>query len=196
MGPLNRDHWYLYLIDFTEDRSFSQHPDVPVDQTLEVMMHDLDQGKMSQFTQDYFEKNGFDKKAAAQVTGITDIQPGTKIDDFLFEPCGYSMNGLLDNSYSTIHITPEPTCSFVSYETNVHLCDYSGVVERVLETFLPGRVTVTLFKDRREDVEGRDILKRSIPGYTRTTCTQYEFSPKYDLLMLQYDRVQQYDMVQ
>lgn len=30
-----------------------------------------------------------------QKSGIADIIPGIKIDDFLFDPCGYSMNGLL-----------------------------------------------------------------------------------------------------
>lgn len=30
-----------------------------------------------------------------QKSGICDIIPGAQIDDFLFDPCGYSMNGLL-----------------------------------------------------------------------------------------------------
>ena len=30
-----------------------------------------------------------------QKSGIADLLPGTVIDDFLFDPCGYSMNGIL-----------------------------------------------------------------------------------------------------
>lgn len=30
-----------------------------------------------------------------QKSGIYDLLPGTIIDDWLFDPCGYSMNGLL-----------------------------------------------------------------------------------------------------
>ena len=52
-------------------------------------------------------KNYRDKKETAplmlnfefvlQKSGIGDLIPGTVIDDVLFEPCGYSMNGLLPN---------------------------------------------------------------------------------------------------
>lgn len=33
-------------------------------------------------------------KEATQKSGIDKILPGIVIDDYLFEPCGYSMNGL------------------------------------------------------------------------------------------------------
>ena len=32
-----------------------------------------------------------------QISGIDQILPCMKIDDYLFEPCGYSMNGILKN---------------------------------------------------------------------------------------------------
>ena len=32
-----------------------------------------------------------------QKSGIAELIPGTMIDDYLFDPCGYSMNGLLRN---------------------------------------------------------------------------------------------------
>ena len=32
-----------------------------------------------------------------QKSGIDLIFPGMKIDDYLFDPCGYSMNGILQN---------------------------------------------------------------------------------------------------
>ena len=38
-----------------------------------------------------------------QKTGIDKILPGTIIDDYLFEPCGYSMNGILPNVRAIIH---------------------------------------------------------------------------------------------
>ena len=33
-----------------------------------------------------------------QATGIADFLPGAEIDDALFDPCGYSANGLIDVS--------------------------------------------------------------------------------------------------
>ena len=34
-------------------------------------------------------------------------RPAAEIDDYVFEPCGYSMNGVEQGTFSTIHITPE-----------------------------------------------------------------------------------------
>jgi hypothetical protein len=42
-----------------------------------------------------------------RASGIGSLLPGSAIQEFCFEPCGYSMNGLLFDAYWTIHITPE-----------------------------------------------------------------------------------------
>lgn len=63
------------------------------DQTIEILMTDLDPRIMSIFTKE-------ECSTAAEATErskIHKIIPGMVIDDFLFEPCGYSMNGILKN---------------------------------------------------------------------------------------------------
>ena len=40
-------------------------------------------------------------------SGIFKLVPGATIDEVSFSPCGYSMNAVLHDAYSTIHITPE-----------------------------------------------------------------------------------------
>ncbi|KAJ3139077.1 spermidine resistance protein [Physocladia obscura] len=52
-------------------------------------------------------------------TGIQNIYPCSMVDDFLFDPCGYSLNGLLGQYYWTIHVTPEDICSYASFETTI-----------------------------------------------------------------------------
>ena len=66
------------------------------------------------------------------------------IDDFLFDPCGYSMNGLAEGGFFTIHITPETHCSYVSFETNI-LSDYSVLVPHILQIFRPKVVLFCCF---------------------------------------------------
>jgi len=54
------------------------------------------------------------------------------------------MNSLLDETFSTIHITPESHCSYVSFETNISLNklsknnkSYSTLINQVFDTFKP-----------------------------------------------------------
>lgn len=61
------------------------------DQTLEVIMQDLDQDAMSIFTRECSSS----AKEATIKSGIDKLLPNMIIDDFLFSPCGYSMNGLI-----------------------------------------------------------------------------------------------------
>jgi S-adenosylmethionine decarboxylase len=48
----------------------------------------------------------------------------------------------------TIHITPEPEFSYVSFETNVACSSYREIINKVLDTFLPGKFTVTVFANQ------------------------------------------------
>ena len=70
--------------------------------------------------------------------------------------------------YMTIHITPESEFSYVSFETNVPLTSYLGVIQRVLDTFLPGKFILTVFANRvsSENIKGCVIaaLQRRAQG--------------------------------
>lgn len=60
-----------------------------------------------------------DLLTAAAVTsrsGIRMLLPGADIDDYAFEPCGYSMNALQGSTLATIHVTPEEGFSYASFE--------------------------------------------------------------------------------
>ncbi|KAK3762515.1 hypothetical protein RRG08_017237 [Elysia crispata] len=96
-----------------------------------------------------------DGQDATKRSGIWDIIPGIKIDDFLFDPCGYSMNGILPGGYYiTIHVTPEPHCSYVSFESNVPQASYEGLILKVLEVFNPGKFLMTVFANSASIAHG------------------------------------------
>ena len=48
----------------------------------------------------------------------------------------------------TIHITPEPEFSYVSFESNIPEASYEEVISRVLKTFNPGKFVVTIFANK------------------------------------------------
>lgn len=112
------------------------------------------------------------------MSGIRDLIPGSVIDATMFNPCGYSMNGMKTDvsetfshtassclfihlngclkcgffprrvqqgTYWTIHITPEPEFSYVSFETNLSQTSYDDLVSKVVDVFKPGKFVTTLF---------------------------------------------------
>ncbi|KAJ3353919.1 spermidine resistance protein [Entophlyctis luteolus] len=126
------------------------------------------------------QPNGFDEVRRAErrllaETGIQDVYPTSIVDDFLFDPCGYSLNGLFGQYYWTIHVTPEDICSYASFETTIPVRkfhrvpssesldgfgaksdaflngsasehnSYEEVIADVLNCFKPGKFSVTLF---------------------------------------------------
>uniref|UniRef100_A0A8C5KT50 adenosylmethionine decarboxylase n=1 Tax=Jaculus jaculus TaxID=51337 RepID=A0A8C5KT50_JACJA len=125
MGRINSDCWYFQP-----------------DQTLEILMSELDPAVMDQF----YMKDGVTVKDVTRESGIRDLIPGSVIDATLFNPCGYLMNGMKsDGTYWTIHITPEPEFSYVSFETNLSQTSYDDLIREVVDVFKPGNFVTTLF---------------------------------------------------
>ena len=118
----------------------------PDDMTLEILMHDL--GKRMDF--------GYctETRKIRDATGIDQIFSGFSLDDYAFDPLGYSCNGICNREYYTSHVTPEDECSFASFETN-HLFDkdLSRTVERVLDVFQPRTVSVMVFHNHELTIE-------------------------------------------
>ena len=88
MGSLNSDCWYMYTLNELS-KPISSEPD----QTIEILMSDLDQEIMKIFHQ----TNSQTAKEAREKSKIHLLMPNMKIDDYLFSPCGYSLNGVLLN---------------------------------------------------------------------------------------------------
>ena len=60
--------------------------------------------------------------ATTASSGIGSLLIGAAIDDYVFEPCGYSMNAVDGAAFTTIHVTPEEGFSYASVE----LCGYAA----------------------------------------------------------------------
>lgn len=54
-----------------------------------------------------------------------------QIDDFIFEPQGYSLNGCKQEQYITIHCTPNKECSYISieYKGDIKLDVFQNIVD-------------------------------------------------------------------
>lgn len=130
----------------------------------------------------------------------------SKIDSYVFSPCGFSANGVMPSDsydtthYFTVHVTPEPHCSYASFETNVPT-NQSGretadVVEHVTDIFKPGKFSVTLFETKPvgDDYDYEQFRRAArmdrIKGYKRVEKIVHDLDG-YDLVFRCYHRIQE-----
>jgi len=153
LGPVNSDHWFVFVADHTIR---SQSLELDTDRVLNIMMFDIDEDVGNLFYYNKYPKKDGENKddETARISqdqtvksGINALCPGAIIDSRAFEPCGYSMNAILFRSYSTIHITPESGSSYVSFETNQKVASYKSLISNVIRTFRPKRFVMTLMAD-------------------------------------------------
>jgi S-adenosylmethionine decarboxylase len=183
LGPLTNDHWYLWLADYSDSDCSSSNKDL----TLEIMMHNLDRNAALNF---YRTETTQDTD---KFPGIADLIPGSDTDEFNFTPCGYSMNGLLEDVYSTIHVTPEPHCSYASYETNISLPTYKKLCASVFEIFKPGTVTLTLFAQKMNASVLSHALDMKIAGYVLKHKTVSEIGENSEVVLCNYEKMDVHD---
>jgi len=178
-GPRNGHHWHLYIVDYTNK------DEITSDVTLELMMTELDLSVMEQF---YRHPDFVSSKEVTKSSGISDLLPESITDEFMFDPQGYSMNGLLNGSYYTIHITPEPQCAYVSFETNVPMSDYTKLIKDVVGLFKPARFTVSLFADTGAlcGPSSFNSWNREIANYCYKSNSYHEFEGQYNVTICNY----------
>ncbi|MGI2260780.1 adenosylmethionine decarboxylase [Shewanella sp. GXUN23E] len=138
IGHLDSHHHYIFCTDSCCDGVLD-------DTTSELLMYHIS-GK----TADYLRCNQQSTEGIRALLELDSLLPGFDFDDFLFEPFGYSVNGVCDDRYMTIHITPQENSSYVSFETNLDLGQYpQPVFARLLQILNPGSWDVIGFNAGR-----------------------------------------------
>ncbi|KAL9622499.1 MAG: hypothetical protein Q9160_003175 [Pyrenula sp. 1 TL-2023] len=295
IGKMNGEHWYLYLTEpntlltppaspreienETETKLLPLPTQLPLtntvrgcegeDETLEILMTDLDEENAKQFYLDHAsavaadrhhpfrrsdqdhvdvfsntssdtseiisdEDEGFPEELTTEGhalgsivsdnCGLSNVYPKSKypearIDAYLFTPCGFSANGVVPDPdgekathYFTVHVTPEPVCSYASFETNVPARQTgrqtADIIDHVVDIFKPARFSVTLFEakptiDDKENIADLDALHEvkvmerkaamrnakvdCVKGYRRIDRIVHDLDG-YDLVFRYYER--------
>ncbi|GAB7360595.1 hypothetical protein MBLNU230_g0477t1 [Neophaeotheca triangularis] len=133
----------------------------------------------------------------------TSKYPDARIDAYLFTPCGFSANGVVPapsnteaTHYFTVHVTPEPQCSYASFETNVPTRQTGRetveVVEQVVDIFKPGRFSVTLFEAKNPTGDEKIMAKKdkrmdAVKGYRRVDRIVHDLEG-YELVFRYFER--------
>jgi len=151
-----------------------EEPSLPVDvdDLFEIAMEGLPSAVCGVFFEGATPHDGARGRALARsmtaASGIGAVLDGVEIDDWAFEPCGYSMNGSRGAYYYTIHITPETDFSYASFETNDPAFRAPDRVAAVLGVFQPSSLTITLTSRRERCV----LPAYALSGYHATLDEQ------------------------
>jgi S-adenosylmethionine decarboxylase len=152
-GDADDHHVFLFHLD----RPYEPSSD---DLTLEILMHGIDPQAGKIFMSGPQRRKEFIKEKS----GVWSLIPGFQVDDYLFEPMGYSLNAIKGTKYYTVHVTPQKIGSYVSFETNCVEGDGNETVTRVLDLFKPQSCDVILFQPQsaRKKVRCYYPLKRAV----------------------------------
>ncbi|CAG8481317.1 9980_t:CDS:2 [Diversispora eburnea] len=184
VGKVNDDHCH------NNRNNHKYHDD---DQTIEILMTELSPATIRKFYRKPVDEDSGGKGGTRidRETGLINLYPSALLDSYLFEPCGYSSNGLLKDNYFNIHVTPEVDCSYASFETNIfeNHEKIPNLINQVINIFEPRKFTVTVFNTNTPNTD-KKLLISSISnfwGYVRKDKILYEFDG-YDLIFGHFER--------
>lgn len=162
-GKMHEHHNFMYCSEKPYDASDE-------DKTTELLMYDIS-GEASRVLNKTYD-NPSEIRSFLQLERLF---PGYIIDDFAFQPQGYSVNAIKDQYYFTIHITPEEFNSYVSFETNEPLEKVK--LSNLLEVLKP---------------ESFDLVSFNHPGidvpetFHKRTMVQGKINQGYDVIFSHY----------
>ena len=144
-GSLHDHHFFLFHseADFTPDEQ---------DQTLEILIYDSETLKDSSKATLLQLKNNLEKAFF-----------GFEIQEHFFSPLGYSLNAVRDKLYYTLHITPEKSFFYVSFETNIKEKSIQTLTDKIINIFKPGHFDFILFEphNQKDIFESPDYFSSS-----------------------------------
>lgn len=174
LGPSEGCCWSMFAVE-SPDLKLEPMPAAPADgdDVLEIAMEGLALDVCALFSRGASSASAAgvpERELAVSMTersGLLELLPDVAIDDWAFEPCGYSMNGLRLGYYYTVHVTPEPDFSYASFETNDPRYREPNLVQRIVSAFAPSVAVVSLTTRRA----GNELPAYSLPSFE---CTSLE----------------------
>jgi S-adenosylmethionine decarboxylase len=102
------------------------------------------------------------------------------IDSHFFCPQGYSLNGISDTKYYTVHVTPQPEASYASFESNLIDHDSPKVIAEIVSIFQPKRFSLMVTTSQNgKETELHQSLTAHPTGYRAMDQMRGEFDGLY-----------------
>ena len=163
-GPLHSHHCFL----FHSETDFRPEPD---ERTTEILMYD------SQTVKDCLPQTIRNLKKR-----LAGLFPDFEIQEHVFDPAGYSLNAVRDFSYYTIHITPEKSFFYISFEANIQDRAFIG---KILDLFRARSFDLLLFTP-----SGQGERHYSHPDFARAAFFHQALSCGYEVSYMSFNQAQ------
>jgi len=107
-GEIDGHHNYFF---YNENKCIAKR-----DKTYEFIAYQVNSDVLHKLSSSELKSNDIREFLQLHV-----LFPKFTLDDFVFSPYGYSVNGLYQDKYFTIHITPQANSSYISFAANTDL---------------------------------------------------------------------------
>ncbi len=119
-GEMYSHHNYLF-------HSLHPYQAAKDDITYELLAYQI-----SEDASEHLTREGLDVAEIREYFQFDKWLQGFELDDFAFEPFGYSLNAIKDDDYLTIHVTPQAHSSYVSFESSLNLIELAPTILQIL----------------------------------------------------------------
>ncbi|GAA6205974.1 adenosylmethionine decarboxylase [Thalassotalea sp. SU-HH00458] len=131
-GEMYSHHNYV----FHQDNQYQVPPD---DISYELLAYQIGESASK-----FLTNKGLTASDVRAFFCVDELLPDFQLDDFVFDPYGYSLNAISDKDYFTIHITPQTDSSYVSIESSL---DLVSLAPKIIEILSPASFDLLGFND-------------------------------------------------
>lgn len=167
-GSPDRDHVHMFY--YARQRQAG-----PQAAVLRVLMNDIDPEVGALFSPEADP----DRLHARTLGKLSFFDESVMLDNYFFQPQGYSLNGVSGAHYLTLHVTPESPASYSSLETSLlDETDCGTIIDEIAGLFEPKRFCLFL-KSPCDDHCRRmhHTLPDSTGGFERLEVVQRQLDP-------------------
>lgn len=150
---VGRDHDLHFFVGDHEKKSGAALPE------FQVMMYNLSPACEKLFS-GHFNSTADE---VLQRSGIKKCLPDMLHSPCLFSPQGFSLNSVLHGDYATLHVTPQPPCSYAGFETSLSPALFGRHLNDLIDIFSPR--SFILMMRRRQKSRGAGICTVRLPCY-------------------------------
>lgn len=177
LGEADNAYSLIYSLDKT-------HQALENDSNSELQLCGLN-GKYA----DYFLGTNIHAEAIRDLLRIDDFFAEYTIDDHVFTPYGYSLNGVREDKYITIHITPQREASYISFKSNDLASNQTVAFQKhLINLFDPRSVRTTSFNSKLVALNTagfscQENIKKFLANGLKIEFNNYQQQPHSQLCM-------------